>query len=39
MDVFIDTSFINTDYDENMTIETAYEYLKTLDKFKDAVNI
>ena len=38
MNVFIDTTYISKDYDENETIEDAYEYLKTTDKFKDAEN-
>lgn len=28
-----------TDYVENMTIEMAYNYLKTLDQFKDAEDV
>lgn len=28
-----------TAYDENMTIESAYEYLKTLEEFKDAEDV
>lgn len=28
-----------TDYDENMTVETAYNYLKTLPLFEGAVDI
>lgn len=39
MNVFIDTTYINTEYNENATIEDMYDYLKTLDKFKDATNI
>lgn len=38
MNVFIDTTYISKDYDENETIEDVYEYLKTTDKFKDAEN-
>ena len=34
--VFINTQYINSEYDETSTIENTYEYLKTLDKFKDA---
>lgn len=34
--IFIDTTYINKDYDETETIEDAYDYLKTLDKFKKA---
>lgn len=36
INVFIDTTYIDTEYDEKMTIEGAYEYLKTIDKFKNA---
>ncbi len=36
IDVFIDTEYINKDYTENMTIEQAYDYLKTLDKFRSS---
>lgn len=36
MNVFIDTTYINKEYEENETIEEAYTYLKTLDKFKNA---
>lgn len=39
MNVFIDTDYINIPYDENMTIENAYEYLKTIEKFKNAEDI
>lgn len=38
MNVFIDTKYINKEYTENLTIKEAYEYLKTLDEFKDAIN-
>lgn len=36
MNVFIDTTYIEKEYNENETIEDTYSYLKTLDKFKDA---
>lgn len=39
MNIFIDTNYINKDYEENFTIEKAYEYLKTLDDFKNAEDI
>ena len=39
MNVFIDTTYINKEYSETETIEDAYAYLKTLDKFKDAEDI
>lgn len=39
MNVFIDTTYVNMEYNENITIEEIYKYLKTLDKFKDAEDI
>lgn len=37
--VFINTEYITKDYDENDNIKSCYEYLKTLDKFKDSKDI
>lgn len=34
--IFIDTTYINKAYDENDNIKTCYDYLKTLDEFKNA---
>lgn len=39
MNVFIETSFIQKEYSENETIEECYDYLKTLEQFKDAENV
>ena len=39
INVLVEADYINVEYDANMTIETAYEYLKTLDKYKDAEDI
>ncbi len=39
MNIFIDTNYINKNYDENETIEDAYKYLKTTEKFKEAEDI
>lgn len=39
MNVFINTTFINKEYNETETIEQVYEYLKTTEKFKDAEDI
>ena len=39
MNVFIDTKYINKEYDEKEEIEDCYEYLKTLDDFKEAKDI
>lgn len=36
MNVFINTQYINAEYDEAITIENTYEHLKTLEQFKDA---
>lgn len=38
MNVFINTEFLNKDYEENFSIGQAYEYLKKSDKFRDATN-
>lgn len=34
--IFIDTTYINKEYNETEAIEDSYSYLKTLDKFKNA---
>ena len=39
MNVFIETTFIDVEYDEDKNIEDYYSYLKTTDLFKNAVNI
>ena len=39
MNVFIDTNYIEKEYNEDDTIEDCYDYLKTLDKFKNAKDI
>lgn len=39
MNVFIVTDYISTEYDADMTIEDAYAYLKTTDKYKDAEDV
>lgn len=36
MNIYIDTTYLNKDYDEAETIEDLYDYLKTTDKFKNA---
>lgn len=36
MNVFIDTAFLNKEYNETDTIKDLYDYLKTTEKFKDA---
>lgn len=39
MNVFIDTTYINKEYNEDETIEDCYSYLKTLEKFKEAEDV
>lgn len=39
MNVLIETTYINKEYDEDETIKDFYDYLKTIDKFKDAEDI
>lgn len=39
INVYIESDFIQLPYDENMTIEDAYNYLKTTDKYKEGENI
>lgn len=39
MNVFIDTTYINKEYNEEDTIEDLYDYLKTTEKFKEAEDI
>ena len=38
MNVYIHTTYLNIDYDENITIQDLYEYLKTTERFEDAKN-
>lgn len=39
MNIFINTSYIEKEYNENITIKDCYEYLKTLDEFKNAKDV
>lgn len=39
INVFIDTDYIDIPYNENMTIESAYKYLKVTEKYKEAEDI
>lgn len=38
MNVFIDTTYVGMEYDEDISIKEVYDYLKTTEKFKDAVD-
>ena len=35
----VDAQYIHLDYDENMTLSKAYEYLKTLPRFEGALDV
>lgn len=39
INVLIDTKYYSTDYNKDLNVDNAYEYLKTLDDFKDAENV
>lgn len=36
---YVDAEYLNCDYDGDMTIAKAYEYLKTLPKFEGAIDV
>ena len=38
MDIFINTNYITVPYNEDQTIKQCYDYLKTTDMFKGAIN-
>jgi hypothetical protein len=38
INVLVEADFINTPYDPEMTIQTAYDYLKTKEKYKNAID-
>ena len=38
MNVFIHTEYLSVPYNENLNVKSAYEYLKTLEKFNGAIN-
>ena len=39
INIFIDTKLINKEYNETDEVEDCYDYLKTLDDFKDAQDV
>lgn len=39
MNVFIDTTYLNKEYNETDTIQDLYDWLKTTDKFADAEDV
>ena len=38
-DIFIHTTYIEMEYKEEINIEEVYNYLKTLDLFKDCIDV
>ena len=36
MNVFIETDYINVSYDEDLNVSSAYQYLKTTEKYAGA---
>ena len=38
MNVFVNTTYINKEYNENDTIKDLYEYLKTTERFEGAID-
>ena len=39
MNVFVDTRIYSKEYDKDLNVDTAYEYLKTLDEFQNSEDI
>lgn len=39
INVFIDTKYYSTDYDKELNVDNAYDYLKTLDIFQNSKDI
>lgn len=39
MNIFINTEYLNIDYDKDMNVNNAYEHLKTLDKYSEAQDV
>jgi hypothetical protein len=39
MNVYIHTKYFSKEYDENLNVINAYDYLKTLDEFKDSIDL
>ena len=39
MNIFIETTYLNKDYEENDNIKDLYEYLKSTEMFKNATDI
>lgn len=38
MNIYISSDYLSTTYDKDLNVDSAYAYLKTLDKFADSVD-
>lgn len=39
MNIFINTEYMNINYNKNLNVDTAYNYLKTLEKFSNSTDV
>lgn len=39
INIFIDTEYINIPYNKELNVDTAYEYLKTTEKYKNSTDV
>ena len=39
MNVFIESKYYSKEYDKNLNVDNAYDYLKTLEEFDSAIDI
>ena len=39
MNIFINTEYMNINYDKNLNVDNAYNYLKTLEKFSNSTDV
>lgn len=39
INVFIDTNFINAEYDKSLNVDSAYDYIKSLPLFQGATDV
>ena len=39
MNIFINTEYMNINYNKNLNVDNAYNYLKTLEKFSNSTDV
>lgn len=39
MNIFINTEYMNINYNKNLNVDAAYNYLKTLEKFSNSTDV